>query len=351
MPLSITEYDTSKLFFVAAHNKDNLYITYYNFVHAHILSDPINIDNHRTTFRINKKHSTKKIYFKPTSSEAHSKYIENKNNLDNNINDPTNKPWNIKYKFWFNGNFKQIDQVDPIKQIDQVDPIKQIDQVDPIKQIDQVDPIKQIDQVDPIKQIDQVDPIKQIDQVDPIKQIDPINEEYINNYNKFISFMNKIKLILKDDFVKKHVTGKNPDTTTSCDIVLTVKTNKLNNINGAITNGGIKYSISLDELKYILRSNVVCRLEVCPEYFYIGKRKKDGSENFRLGVTFKSLHIENDQLSKLPKRVEIMIKYTDNKDKINDIKQLDDLYNNKIIPRYMSKKSIVSNILNSAKNI
>ena len=460
MPLTITEYDTNKLSFVAAHKKDNLYIVYYNFVHAHILSDPINIDNHRTTFRINQKYSSKKIYFKPTSQEAHNKYIENKNNLDNKPSDSKNGLDNINVTDYAkkellnkliadgsidintldNAKKKLVDELSVNGSINLKTLLDLFNKLDDSakcfidtdfknkmanskngldneltgsddfftyiaalgdlkkKLVDKLSVDGSLDfnmltdsqknnlinelyksdfnltdlqkclinnmiaskndsgnkpyyvPLKPLQSWDQTQQITQVNNSDT-KPYDPINSEYINNYTKFINFMNNIKLILKDDFVKKHVTGKNPDATSSCDIVLTVKTNKLNNINGAISNGNTKYSISLDELKYILRSNIICRLEVCPEYFYIGKRKKDGRENFRLGVTLKSLHIENDQLSKLPKRVETMIKYCENKDKINDIKQLESLYNNKIIPQYMSKKSIVSNILNASKNM
>jgi hypothetical protein len=292
MPLNITDYDTSKLSFIAAHKKDNLYIVNYNFVQAHILSDPINFHNHKTIFKINRQYSNKKIYFKQSTPEDK----------------------------------KQSTQEDK----------KQSTQEDK----NQSTPEDKNQSMQEGKKQSMQEGKNQSTQEDN-NQI-----TYINNYTNFINFINKIKLILKEDFVKKHISGKNPSTSSSAELVLTVKTNKLNNINGAITNGSVKYSISVDELKYILRSEIVCRLEVCPEYFYMGY-KKDGSENFRLGVTLKSIHIENDQLNKLPKRIEIMIKYSENKDKIDEIKQLDVLYNTPILPKYISKKSIVNRIVNT----
>jgi len=266
MPLEITDYDLNKISFIAANNKDNLYIVYYNFVHAHLLSGPIDINNHNITVKVNRKYGSTKIYFRPVE-KSHDEKLETCASID----------------------------------------------------------------------------LKKQETVDANRNN---SHEYSDNYNKFITFVNRIRSLLCEDFMKKNIAGKSPDLITPYDVVLTVKTNKFNNISGGISNGGTKYSISTNELMYILKSKIVCKLEVSPEYFYIGKRKKDGHDNFRLGIVLKSLHIENDQLHKLPKRIEVMIKYGTNKDKINDIKQLDQLYDNKIKPMYVSKKTIMDNILN-----
>jgi hypothetical protein len=259
MPLEIADYDINKTSFIGANNKDNLYIVYYNYVKANLLSGYININNHKITLET--VYNSSKLYFKPTKKPT-----------KNPAKQPTNETSN----------------------------------------------------------------------------------QHINNFNEFVKCINKIKDSLYNDFVKKRLVDTN--TTNVCtpyEIVLAVKTNKTNkynNITGAITNNGTKYTIRLDELMCIINSDIICRLEVCPEYFYLKKCKKVyNNETFILGVVLKSLHIDDDQLHKLPKRIEILIKYGINKDKIHDIKLLNNMYNNTIRPQYKSKKTIIDNILNFDK--
>lgn len=259
MPLEIADYDINKMSFIAANNRDNLYIVYYNYVKANLLSGYINIGNNKIIMKRN--YNSNKLYF--------------------------TKP---------------------------------------------------------------LQPTKQSDNSSLDTPTETTNS-HVTNFNEFIKFIDKIKGSLSNDFVKKRLTNTNtnPILSTPYNIILTVKTNKSNNINGAITHNGTKYTIRLDELMCVIKSDIICRLEVCPEYFYLGKCSEGGGENFRLGVTLKSIHIEEDQLHKLPKRIEILIKYGITKDKIHDIKLLDKLYNTQIIPQYKSKKTIIDNILDFDK--
>ena len=180
------------------------------------------------------------------------------------------------------------------------------------------------------------------------KLTDKKNQEnqktYDTNFNKLVNCINTLKKNINDDYIKKSYNNKTPITDSYYDLILSVRTNDSGSIHGLINYNGSKFNITFDDLKYILGRKLKCKIEVCPEYFYIGKNTK-GVDDFRLGLLIKNIIIEEDQLDKFPKNLHTIIKYGADQNKINDIKALKDLYTKPIKPSYKSKRDIINTIM------
>jgi len=168
--------------------------------------------------------------------------------------------------------------------------------------------------------------------------------KYVNNFNKLTDCVNKLKKNINDDYIKKSYNNKTPTTDSYYDLILSVRTNDSGSIHGLINYNGSRFNVSFNDLKYILGRKLKCKIEVCPEYFYISKNSK-GVDDFRLGLMIKNIIVEEDQLDKFPKNLNTVIKYGADQNKINDIKVLKDLYTKSIKPSYKSKRDIVNTIM------
>ena len=171
-------------------------------------------------------------------------------------------------------------------------------------------------------------------------------DKYIANFNKLTECINRLKKTINDDYIKKSYNNKTPTTDSYYDLILSVRTDDSGSIHGLLNYKGSKFNVSFNDLKYILGRKLKCKIEVCPEYFYIGKNVK-GVDDFRLGLMIKNIIVEEDQLDKFPKNLNAIIKYGADQNKINDIKMLKDIYMKPINTSYKSKRDIINTIMES----
>lgn len=170
------------------------------------------------------------------------------------------------------------------------------------------------------------------------------NEQHKLNLTKLVNLADKLKKSLNDDYIKKSYNNKTPTIDSYYELVLSIRTNASGISHGLINFNESNFNISFEDLKYLLAKKLKCKIKVCPEYFYIGKNR-NGQDDFRLGLTIKSIIVDNDQLEKFPLNLYTIIKYNADQDKINDIKVLKDIYTKPVRPSYKSKKDIVSAII------
>lgn len=194
-----------------------------------------------------------------------------------------------------------------------------------------------------IKEVEKA--ISEISTIDePVKKV--TKEEYMKNYNDLVEHINKISETLNGDFLKKAYNNKKPIIKNFYDFVVVVKPNKRGVINKLVNYKGKKFNIEYSELKYLFTRGIKCRLELCPDYFYVSSNKYTGKDVFKLGLTLKGIHIDSSCINSLPKRLGVMLKYGEDSDKLNDMKDLQFMYNERIRPHYTSKSDIINNILN-----
>jgi hypothetical protein len=170
-------------------------------------------------------------------------------------------------------------------------------------------------------------------------------KKHTGNYMALYNLVEKIRKELKDEYMNKSYTDKDPSLSLFCDMELVYHLTNDSVLKGILKYDNKRYDINYGEFNYIIKSGLECQLELSPDYFFISNSKKDGksTDYLRLGLVLKAIHIDEDQLDSLPPSLGYKLKYAIDPKKIEGIRKLTDMYNVEVTP-YTSKYKIMQNV-------